>query len=283
MAQAYGIFKEAIIRANTVLPEPVRKLLASAVEKEEYAVIKRRLEVLLENAEIAEKEKRPVCQDTGLMNVFLFLPEGAVLPDGFFSTVNRALKDAYKEAGFRFSTVNPPVINRKNPMTNEPAFLKVIDAGAVDTVKVVFMPKGAGSENASFVKMFKPTASFACIIDEISREIAKKAMFSCPPVIAGVCIGGTFDSAPLKAKISLLDTGVLESEAGIEIRERINSSNIGPFGLGGKTTALSVQVAFEPTHIASLPVAVSMSCHALRYSVLEFSLDEWFKLKFGGV
>lgn len=280
MERAYLLFKEQIVKANTVLPESVKRLIEISIESEEDKKARERLKILLKNAEIAEREKRPICQDTGVLNVFLFLPEGVPLPKGLENTVNLALRDAYLESGFRLSTVNPPVIERKNTGDNRPAFLKVMDSGLKDTVKMVFMPKGGGSENASFIKMFKPSTAIDSVIEEISRTVAKKAMFSCPPVIVGLSFGGTFDSAPLKAKISLLEAGKFETELGRTIRERVNSSQVGPFGLGGSTTVLAVTTEFEPTHIASLPVAVCMSCHALRYSVLEVPVDEWVKMKF---
>lgn len=277
---AYQIFKKEIIKANTLLPEAVKILLNRALEEETNKEAVKRLKILIENALIAEEEKRPICQDTGVLNVFVFLPEGACLPEGFYETLNMAVYDAYKESGFRFSTVNPPIIDRRNDMTNRPAFLKVIDAGFSDVVKIVFMPKGAGSENSSFIKMYNPTTPFDELLEDLSREIIKKTRFSCPPVIAGISFGGTFDSAPLKAKLSLLEAGLYSSEMAKEIKERINKSGIGPFGLGGLTTALDVTVSLEPTHIASLPVAVSMSCHALRYSIYEFKIDEWQNLEF---
>ncbi|MCX7831919.1 MAG: fumarate hydratase [Actinobacteria bacterium] len=277
---AYQIFKKEVIKANTVLPQPVRNLLNRAIEEEDNKDAIKRLKILIENALIAEEEKRPICQDTGIVNVFVFLPEGVCLPEGFYGTLNMSIYDAYKESGFRFSTVNPPIIDRRNDMTNKPAFLKIIDAGFSDVVRIVFMPKGAGSENASFIKMFKPTTSFDDLLEDLSKRIVEKARFSCPPVIAGISIGGTFDSAPLKAKLSLLEAGLYTSEIAKEIKERINKSGIGPFGLGGLTTALDVTVNLEPTHIASLPVAVSMSCHALRYSICEFKINEWQDLKF---
>lgn len=280
MEKAYLLFKEHIIKANTVLPEAVRRLIENAIASEEDRKAKERLKILLENAEIAEREKRPICQDTGLLNVFVFLPEGAPLPAGFKNTVNLALRDAYLESGFRLSTVNPPVIERKNTGDNRPAFIKVIDSGLKDTVRVIFMPKGGGSENASFLKMFKPSTAFDELIEQISQLLVEKARFSCPPVIVGMSFGGTFDSAPLKAKLSLLDAGRFETEIGRTVKEKLNSSCIGPFGLGGLTTALAVTVEFEPTHIASLPVAVCMSCHALRYSVLEMPVEDWIKMRF---
>lgn len=278
--KGYEILKELIIKANTELPQPVLKLLQEAYEKAEEKNIKRRLQILLENAEIARKEKKPICQDTGLLNVFLFLPEGARYPEGFEDTLNKALYDAYFEGGFRFSTVNPPINGRKNPKTNKPPFLKIIPSGFAGKVRIVAMPKGAGSENVSFVKMFKPTTASDLLIDELVKLIVKKIRFSCPPVILGISIGGTFDSAPLKAKLSLLEAGKYETELGKAIAEKINLSEIGPFGLGGFPTVLSACISLEPTHIASLPVAVNFSCHALRYAEAEFTFDEWESLEF---
>jgi fumarate hydratase subunit alpha len=279
-ADFFDLVKEAIIRANTVLPEPVLQLIERAIEAEEDIKARKRLEILLENARIAREKKRPICQDTGLLNVFLFLPEGSKLPLGFQHLLDRAVFEAYREGGFRFSTVNPPLLDRNNLGTNKPAFLKIIPVKEARVVKLVFMPKGAGSENASFILMLKPTTPYEEVVEQVAQTIIKKASSSCPPIIVGVSAGGTFDSAALKAKLSLLETGVYLSDFGLEILEAVNKSGIGPFGLGGSTTALWINTAFEPTHIASLPVAVSMSCHALRYAELEFDPQEWNTLEF---
>jgi len=278
-----GLFekiKAAIIRANTVLPEPLLSLISVAVEEENDPRVKTRLRILLENARIAAGEKRPICQDTGLLNAFLFLPEGCELKRGLKEVLDHAVFEAYREGGFRFSTVNPPLLQRRNPGTNQPVFLKVVPVQNSRKVRLVLMPKGAGSENASFIMMLKPTTPYEEVVRIVAAEIIKKALLSCPPVVAGVAVGGTFDSAPLNAKLSLLEAGVYETEFGKEVKEIVNKSGIGPFGLGGCTTALWITTSFEPTHMASLPVAVSMSCHALRYAELQFTLEEWKSLNF---
>lgn len=277
----FEILKNLIIKAGTELPNPVIDLIELAKENETEKKAKDRLQILIENAKIAKEEKRPICQDTGVLSVYLFLPEGAKLPLFFKETCDAAVEEAYKEAGFRFSTVSFPIGQRKNPGTNRPAFIKVIDAGQKDSVRIVVMPKGAGSENSSFIKMYLPTINESDLLRDLSEEIAKRAASSCPPVIAGVSIGGTFEGAALNAKLALLDAGLFKTDFGETLKNLVNEASIGPFGLGGKTTALDVQVRFEPAHIASLPVAVAMSCHALRYAEVTFSLEEWEEITFG--
>lgn len=280
-ASLFEKIKEAIIRANTVLPEPVLGAISAAAEEEKDPRAKTRLHILLENARIAAGEKRPICQDTGLLNAFLFLPEGCELKRGLKEALNRAVFEAYREGGFRFSTVNPPLLKRRNPGTNQPVFLKVVPVQESREIRLVLMPKGAGSENASFLMMLKPTTSYEEVVRTVAAEIIKKAPLSCPPVAAGVAVGGTFDSAPLNAKLSLLEVGIYETEFSREVKELVNESGIGPFGLGGSTTAFWITASFEPTHMASLPVAISMSCHALRYAELKFTLEEWESSGFG--
>lgn len=275
-----SFIKNLVIKAGQELPEQIIALIKDTINEDIEKNEKERLKILLENAEIAKKERRPICQDTGIVNVFLFLPEGSKLPFFFKEAINRAVEEAYREAGFRASTVTTPIGLRKNPGTNRPAFIKIIDNENDDKVRLVVMPKGAGSENASFVKMYLPTVSEEDLLLDLSNEIAKRAPFSCPPIIVGVSIGGTFDSAPLNAKLALLNAGRYESDFGKKLKEMINTTGIGAFGLGGKITALDVQVNFEPTHIASLPVAVSMSCHALRFAEAVFEIEEWEKISF---
>ncbi len=274
------ILKNLIFQAGTVLPEHVRELIENALYEEKDTKARERLKILLENARIAEEEKRPICQDTGVVNIFLELPEGCTLPEGFKEACDSAVEEVYKEAGFRFSTVNPPVGIRKNTFDNKPAFVKVIPVPAYKNVKISVMLKGAGSENSSFLLMLKPTLDEEEVIRIIAEEIGRKAPLSCPPVIAGVSLGGTPDSAMLNAKLALFDAGLYQTEIGNKIKEIVNRAGVGPFGLGGRTTALQVCVRTEPTHMASLPVAVSMSCHALRYASAEINADDWKSLSF---
>jgi fumarate hydratase subunit alpha len=277
-----SLIKDLVIKAGLELPEHIIALIRNTIDEDIDDRERERLGILLENAQIAKDERRPICQDTGVVTVFLFLPEGAKLPLFFKEASNMAVEKAYREAGFRASTVSMPIGIRKNPGTNLPAFIKIIDAENDENVRLVVMPKGAGSENASFMKMYLPTVSEEELLRDLSSEIAKRVPFSCPPVIVGVSIGGTFDSAPLNAKLALFDAGRFSSDFGKELKEMINRTGIGAFGLGGKITALDVQVRFEPTHIASLPVAVSMSCHALRFAEAVFTLEEWQNISFSG-
>lgn len=254
----------------------MQRALEEAVA-EETGSARKHLQILLENAAIAREQKRPICQDTGLLNIFIEIPSGWPVPEALLERAEKATAEAYREAGFRMSTVFPPVGERRNLGDNTPPFIKLFPVES-NTARVTVMPKGAGSENVSFLMMLNPTVSEEEIADLIAKKVVGFAAKACPPLVLGICVGGTFDSAPVEAKKALLDEVSTTPGLGKEVKEKVNRSGIGPFGLGGRTTVLGVNVVERATHIASLPVAVSVSCHALRSASQRFDRKEWLEL-----
>ncbi len=269
--------KQLCVRANTILRKDVFKFLKEARLKENSEMGKKCLDVLITNAEIAEKNKTPICQDTGVVSVFIELPEKFPLPKNIENLVDEAVSEAYAENGFRTSIVDSPLGNRKLRKDNTPAFIN-ISPGLEDKLRITVMPKGAGSENASFLKMFSPSVTTEEVISYLVDELGKKVPFSCPPVIVGIGVGATFDKVSFLARKALLrNVGEHSRDAEVarierEILKRINNTGIGPCALGGNITCLWVAIESAPTHMASLPVAVNLSCHALRSASAEIPL-----------
>lgn len=260
---------ELCLKANFELRKDVLAALKAALRKETNPRAKKILQSIVENAKIARAKRIAICQDTGVAFVHLDIGQDVLLVDGDLrKAVDDGVEEAYRKGCLRKSIVDDPII-RNNTKTNTPSFL-VTDIVPGDKVRISVSPKGFGSENKSAIQMFKPTAS----IDEIKgfvRDVVKKAgPGACPPLILGVGIGGTFDSAAGLAKKALLrpidERNRSRHLANLEreLLKDINSTGIGPMGLGGRTTVLGVNIAEAPTHIAGLPVAVNISCHATR-------------------
>jgi len=264
------VVKELCVRANYELPTELISKLESSIKKESSPRGKEILKYLLENAHIAKCEKFPLCQDTGIVNVFITCGNEVKIVGGDLRTcINQGIKEAYIEESFRKSVVFEPLFTRKNTNTNTPAIIYfTLTKGK--KLKITVLIKGAGSDNACSVKMFSPTSSFYEIEKFIVDVVEKNGVNACPPLIIGIGIGGSFTSVPLLAKRGLL-RGLYKYNpepryAKLERRlEKIlNSLNIGPQGLGGKTTVLKVNIEVSPCHIASLPVSVELQCHAFR-------------------
>ena len=231
------------------------------------------LEQLIENAEIAKNKEVPICQDTGMVVVFLEVGQNLKIEGDLKEAVNKGVKKGYEEGYLRKSVVNDPLIERENTGDNTPAVIHTeIVSGS--NLKITVAPKGFGSENMSQMKMFNPTAGIEEIKDFIMKVVEEAGPNPCPPIVVGVGIGGTLDKAALLAKKSLLrDIGEYNSDPNyrsleVEILEEINSTGIGPQGLGGKTTALDVNIEEFPTHIAGLPVVVNINCHVARHKTV---------------
>lgn len=247
-----------------------------ALEKEESSTAKNILKELIKNAEIAAEEKVPVCQDTGMVIVFVEIGQNVNIKGGSLNkAVNKGVSRGYKDGYLRKSVVNDPLI-RKNTGDNTPAVIHTeIVPGS--QLKLSVIPKGFGSENMSRIKMLKPTAGIKGIKEFILETVEKAGPNPCPPIVVGVGIGGTFEKAALLSKKSLLrEIGENNSDKNLAELERslledINNLDIGPQGFGGLTTALAVNIESYPTHIAALPVAVNISCHASRHQSRVFS------------
>jgi fumarate hydratase subunit alpha len=263
------IVTDLCLKANYELRKDVLKALKASLKKEKSARSANMIKAIIENAKVAKKKRIAICQDTGFVSVYVELGSSVVLSGGDLAdAINKGVEEAYKKGYLRKSVVNSPFI-RKNTLTNTPALIHV-DLVEGDRVKITVSPKGFGSENKSSIKMFKPTASWEQVKEFILDAVKKAGPDACPPVILGIGIGGTFDHAAYMAKKALLRhlggrnpkryLNVLEKE----LLRSINALNIGPMGMGGKTTVLGVNIEEFPTHIAGLPVAVSVSCHATR-------------------
>jgi len=229
------------------------------------------LDKINENIEIAEEGVFPLCQDTGMACVFLEVGqevhfEGGKLTDA----INEGVRIGYDKGYLRKSVVGDP-IRRGNTGDNTPAHIHY-EIVAGDKVKIMFAPKGFGSENMSQIKMFAPAAGERGVKDFIVKVVEEAGGNPCPPIVVGVGIGGTFDKAALLAKQALLEPLNKPNEDGYyaameeELLTRINALGIGPQGLGGKTTALAVKIKTFPTHIAGMPVAVNINCHVSRHA-----------------
>jgi fumarate hydratase subunit alpha len=263
------VVKDLCIKANTVLRPDVLQALQEAHRKEKGAVAKKMLGVLLANAKIAEKDLIPICQDTGMTVVFMDMGEDVVLTgDSLIDAVNNGVETAYEEGNFRKSVVGDPVI-RENTGTNTPAVLHV-DIVEGDKVSVSVMPKGFGSENKSRMAMLNPTCTAEDIVDFCVESVKVAGPDACPPYILGIGVGGTMDQCALLAKRALLrpidkanpKPHIARMER--DIKEKVNKLEIGVMGLGGPATAVGVNIEETATHIAGCPVAVNISCHALR-------------------
>ncbi len=262
--------KEMCISANYNLGKDVLEALKEFKSNEESPIGKEIIENIIKNAEIATKDEVPMCQDTGMAVIFVDIgQEVSLVGGGIEEAINEGVRQGYKEGYLRKSVVGDPLI-RKNTGDNTPAIIyyNIIHG---DKVKIALAPKGFGSENMSRTKMLKPSDGIKGVEDFVVETVSLAGPNPCPPIVVGVGIGGTIDKATYMAKKALLRPIGSHSEKEhikeMEQRllERINSLGIGPQGLGGRTTALSVNINTFPTHIAGLPVAVNINCHATRH------------------
>ena len=255
------------LKAGLNLTDSCRDALVKA-EKVERGAAAFALSSVLENEKIAQRERMPVCQDTGMAVVLIELGqevflEGAPLKDA----VDDGVRRTYEKGCFRKSVCDP--LTRENTGDNTPAHLHV-DIVAGDKVNITFMPKGFGSENMSKLYMLTPAEGREGIINAITQTVRQAGSRPCPPVYVGVGIGGSFDSCAFLSKKALTrEIGSRNSRSDIasieeEALEKINALNIGAQGFGGRTTALGVSCEVAPTHIAGLPVAVNIQCHCVR-------------------
>lgn len=259
------------IEANCYLNGDIRDALEKSSESESSGVSRTVLKNLLKNADIAAQKEVPICQDTG-MAVFFVEIGSEVMVEG--KTVTEAINDGvakgYTEGYLRKSVVCDP-LNRKNTGDNTPAVI-YYDFVKGDKIKLLFAPKGFGSENKSALKMLNPSDGLDGVVDFVIETVRRAGANPCPPMVVGVGIGGTMDKCAQLAKKALTRSIDLHNEdnfyAELEesLLERINRLGIGPQGMGGTTTCLGVNIETFPTHIAGLPVAVNISCHATRHA-----------------
>ena len=256
------------IEANHRLPPDVINAIERAEKAEPWDGAKRILSLLGDNVRIASEKTLPVCQDTGMACVFVELGQDVHIEGDFEQAVNNGVRRGYGEGYLRKSVVCDP-LRRVNTGDNTPALVTVkLTRG--DKMRITVMPKGFGSENMSALKMLKPADGVEGVRNFVLDTVEKAGANPCPPIIVGVGIGGSFDKAACLAKHALLrpvnEPNPDEYYAALEreLLDKINALGIGPQGFGGKTTALAVLIEAMPTHVAGLPVAVNISCHATR-------------------
>lgn len=263
------------LAAATKLPEDVLNSLQDALAKESNPLAKELIEQCLENARIAREENMPICQDTGFAVFFVEMGTMVRLDNGtIYEAITEGTRRGYKDGFLRKSIVSDPLFARKNTTDNTPPIIHLTMVPG-DRINVILAPKGGGSENMSALKMLKPSDGRQGVVDFVTQTVINAGGNPCPPVIVGVGIGGTFEQAALLAKKALLrkvNTPAEDAEYADlekEILQKINASGVGPQGLGGDTTALAVHINHHPCHIASLPVAVNINCHAARHAGFE--------------
>ena len=257
------------IEANTNLRSDVYKAIAVSLAREGNKRARRILRALLDNADCARKFKLAICQDTGLPQVFVQLGQQVLLCGGdFLKAINKGIEAGYRKGCLRSSIIAHPLKRKVKPAFS-PGVVH-IDMVKGRHISLTVLPKGFGCENKSMVRMFNPTESIDAIRGFIVSAVKQAGAAACPPFIVGVGIGGGADQAALLAKKALLrpinrkNPDKLLANLEKRLLKEINQLGIGPMGLGGKTSALGVNILTHPTHIAGLPVAVNISCHALR-------------------
>lgn len=262
------------IEANHHLTPDMEAALINAGESEISPLGKQVLSQLRENLKIADEDMIPICQDTGMAVVFVDMGQevhitGASLSDA----INEGVRKGYAEGYLRKSVVGDP-LERVNTGDNTPAVIHY-DIVPGDSFKLTVAPKGFGSENMSRVFMLKPAEGIEGVKNAVLTAVNDAGPNACPPMVVGVGIGGTFEKAAIMSKRALLRPAGEHSEIPYvsdlekELLEKINKSGIGPGGLGGRMTALAVNILTYPTHIAGLPVAINICCHVNRHSVRE--------------
>jgi len=267
--------KRLAVEASVDLPADVESSLRRALGEERHRLGRYVLEQIVENLEVARRERLPICQDTGYFSVFLEHGPDVLLPERLQEAVDRGVAAATREAFLRASVVGDPLLDRRNTGDNTPVQLHLKRREEEGLVRLTVMPKGGGSENAGMLRMLLPTTTPEEVTKQVIEHVTAKAPSACPPVVVGVGLGGSADTCMQAAKLALLrEVGSPCPHPGYdslerEILEGINASGIGAGGLGGSHTALAVHLAPLPVHIANLPLAVSVSCHALRRRTAE--------------
>jgi fumarate hydratase subunit alpha len=263
--------KELCVEANYDLPDDVYAALQAGRETEESPIGKAVFGQLIENADIARRDRVPICQDTGFAVFFVKLGQDVHLVGGDYTTaVNEGVRQGYAEGYLRKSIAEEPAQARRNTRDNTPAVIHT-EIVPGDAVEIWMMAKGGGAENMSSLNMLKPSQGWRGMVDAVVDTVSRAGSNPCPPVVIGIGIGGTIDMVTVLAKKALLrDIGSVHPDERVaameaELLQKVNALGIGPQGLGGTQTCLGVFIEEMPCHIASMPMAVNVQCHAQRH------------------
>lgn len=263
--------KNLCLRANKFLPSDIKLTLDTAYDYEISPNGKRAIGNIIDNYKVSQQTSLPICQDTGMVVVFAEIGQDVhIMGELFEDAINEGVRQAYQQGNLRMSVVNDP-LNRVNSQDNTPAIVHIrLVPGNSITMTVI--PQGAGSENASSLKMFHPSATREDIIRYVVSCVQENRGRSCTPLIIGVGIGGNTEMCTLLAKKALCrdlftyNKKLFYTDMESEILDRVNRLGIGPENMGGSVTALAVNIISYPTHVASLPVAVNLGCHVTRHA-----------------
>ena len=274
ISEIISTVRDLCIESNYYLSSDVKEALCNAKENETWPLAENVLDQIILNSNIAKEADMPICQDTGMACVFVEVGQEVHIVGGLLQdAINEGVRRGYEEGFLRKSVVKDP-INRVNTKDNTPAII-YYDIVPGDKIKITVAPKGFGSENMSRIKMLKPSDGLQGVKDFIIETVKLAGPNPCPPIVIGIGIGGTFDKAAYLAKKALIrplnkrNDEKFYSDLEEELLETINKLGIGPQGFGGKTTALGLNIETYPTHIAGLPVAVNINCHATRHKERE--------------
>lgn len=263
--------RELVIKANKILPDDLCSLIAYGEENEKEELPKKIMSELLNNLDAAKELDIPICQDTGMAVLFVEVGQDVHFVGGdLYEYINKGVSEGYTDGLLRKSIVRDP-FDRVNTQDNTPAVihLKIVPG---ENVRIRACPKGFGSENMSKIKMFTPSATKEDVMDFVLETVKTAGGNPCPPMVIGVGIGGDFEKCAYLSKkalcreVSKRNENTFYAEMEAELLKRINETDIGPQGFGGKTTALCVNIEQAPTHIAGLPVAVNIGCHVTRHA-----------------
>lgn len=263
------------IQACCVITSDIKNAFESALKTEKSELGKSVITKLLENAKIAKEKMKPICQDTGMAVVFVELGQDVHIEGGLLEdAINEGIARGYTQGYLRKSMVEEPIFERKNTTTNSPAIIH-INLVKGDKLKILVAAKGCGSENKSQLKMLTPADGIEGIKKFFVETVKKAGPNSCPPMVIGVGIGGTMEKAAILAKkaavrgVNSQNSDPRYAQLEKEFLELANKTGIGPQGLGGNTTAFKVNIEWYPTHIAALPCAININCHASRHAEIE--------------
>ena len=264
--------KKMFLESSYVIGKDVYNSISAAALDEDSLIAKEVLDQLLKNYDIAMEERIPICQDTGYAVIFVDIGQEVVVENGSLTNaIEEGVRQAYEEGFLRKSIVDDPIFERKNTNDNTPPVIhyNIVEGNKID---IMITAKGFGSENMSAIKMLSPSDGLEGVEKFVLETVKNAGPNPCPPIIIGIGVGGTMEKAAIMAKkatmreINKYNENINYENLEKELLVRINELGIGPAGFGGKTTALAVNIDYYPTHIAGLPVAINISCHASRHA-----------------